>query len=57
VAPLFISERKQTSIRQFDLCLPETIQPCLEGVECIVHCAAIFDLAATAEQLHAVNIN
>ncbi|MBU4366648.1 MAG: NAD(P)-dependent oxidoreductase [Kiritimatiellae bacterium] len=56
VAPLFISERKQTSIRRFDLCLPETIRPCLEGVECIVHCAAIFDLAATVEQLHAVNV-
>lgn len=41
---------------QIDLTQPNTITPCLYKAECIIHCAALFDLAAPYETLHAVNV-
>lgn len=55
-APLFPSERINPCRRQFDLCRPETLRPCLQGVDCVVHCAAIFDLSVPPERLQAVNV-
>jgi len=54
--PLFLSERMKPCLRRFDLCLPETIRPCLQGVNCIVHCAGILNLSATSAQLYSVNV-
>ncbi len=39
-----------------DLTKPETLKPVLEGIDIVLHPAAIFDWMASEEQLHAVNV-
>lgn len=41
---------------QIDITRPETILACLNKTECIVHCAALLDIAGAKWKLHEVNV-
>lgn len=48
---------KRISPVQIDITKPETIPVCLNKTECIVHCAALLDIAAPNEKLYEVNVH